>query len=175
METSRFVVDGGASASLSEHACVQQPDFLYLVGCVREGFVPGKLGEEAKPPFANCVAIDGLCGPTCGSGVFEPTYFTPGQPGYMDKEAMHCVDASEHLPAIPLAPFDAGSDKFSAANGYPRVAPAGGAAGRIRLDDVEDFELDALGLQPASYLFSVMYVMGTLSLFLMYVPSIGVR
>ena len=108
VETSRFIVEpadvgsgapppaanGSApylqAATVQEYACVQQPDFLYLVGCVLEGWIPGKVDEKVTPPFANCVAIDGICGATCGSGVFEPTYFDPSKPGYMKPDHMHC-------------------------------------------------------------------------------------
>ena len=41
------------------------------------------------------------------------------------------------------------------------------------MDDIESFEFAVLGLKTPSYLFCVMFVMGVLSLFLMYVPAIG--
>ena len=48
--------------------CVQQPDWAYVVGCVREGYDSGKFkAEYFAPPFSECVAIDTLCGPTCGA------------------------------------------------------------------------------------------------------------
>ena len=178
VETSRFRVTpakgGGHGKRIGQveaWACIEQPDFLYLIGCVTEGYSPGKkLGTQgAAPPFADCVSVAGICGATCDSGVYEPTYYDPTAPGYHKTHAMHCVDPLKTPgPQLPLGHFAPGDF-----DSYPRASPPFGLVGAVRLDDIEAVEEASLGMRPASYLFSVMYVMGVLSLFLMYVPAIG--
>ena len=60
-----------------------------------------ELGKCETTARSNCVAIAGICGSTCESGVYEPSYFTPGTPGYLDKaKSMHCVRADEPARAL---------------------------------------------------------------------------
>jgi hypothetical protein len=66
-------------STVHAHACIDQPDFIYLMGCVKEGFKRGKLESRVTPPFDDCVALAGICGATCGSGVLEPSYNDPSK------------------------------------------------------------------------------------------------
>ena len=166
---------------VSVKACVGNPGFTYLVGCVLEGFTPGHRGEAVYPPFSTCVAIDGVCGASCNAAVVEPTYNDPSLPSFHQKSAMHCV--KEGVAPIPTIPLNQGDTNMRGAQAIyhwrnlpsRRTPPEVNTQGVIRLDDIEAYDLFQVGLGFPSYLFGCMYVLGVLSLFLMYAPSIGQR
>lgn len=174
-------IDGQKISPVSVSACVGNPGFTYLVGCVLEGYNPGHLGSEVQPPFSSCVAIDGLCGASCGSAVWEPSFYDPMSEGFHQNSAKHCV-AMDDSP-MPTLPLNGGDKKLKGDAAirkwrhHPaaRTSPEVNTVGRVRLDDIEAWDLDNVGLGFPSYLFGCMYVLGVLSLFLMYVPSIGQR
>ncbi|KAL1504388.1 hypothetical protein AB1Y20_010794 [Prymnesium parvum] len=175
-----FTRNGKHVGSVAVSVCIQQPDWVYMVGCVREGYDTGQFqGKYLAPPFSSCVSIATLCGPTCGSAVTEPTYNDPARiDTYHVPSSRHCVAKSALAPQIPL--FGSGPthdwNTFNADEMFPdRPAPAAGEQGKIRMDDIELLGAGDLGLEPASYVFSVMYVMGVFSLFLMYAPGVGQR
>ena len=64
-------------------------DNVWAEGCVAH--IQGKLAGKVKPPFPNCAAVSGICGPTCGSGVYEPSFWDPSASGYHQLKNMHCV------------------------------------------------------------------------------------
>ena len=155
-QTSRFVIKTDPSgnqhwSTVKAKACIQIPSFIYLIGCVVEG---SSAPSVVAPPFHACVALDGVCGPACGSGVHEPSHNDASKPGYLHPSTMHCVKDDEHVPQIPLGDFKPGT--YSKPNGYQRVEPEPGTLGKVRLDDIEMVEHNLVHLRPASYLFSIM-------------------
>jgi hypothetical protein len=154
--------------SVETWACVGTPAYNYLVGCVHEGWPTTTVNDPASPPFQNCVALHGICGPTCGSAVAEPTFNDPSHDEtFHDEVSMHCVDPDDLHPTIPIAESlpnkeDRGLPGFQALELWKdlpetgRKAPKAHRQGVIRLDDIEAFEIEHIGLEPASYIFAIM-------------------
>ena len=150
------------------YACIGAPGFVYLLGCVKQGWSKSKLwNDDFQPDLADCIQINGVCGASCESKVEEPSFNDPDAWGFHRKSEMHCV-----VDGCAECSQPDGHD-YSRWNDVPRVAPARDEPGHVRIDDV--ISKGHVGLQAASYIFAVMYVMGISALFLMYVPGIGQR
>ena len=128
----------------------------------------------------------------------EPSFYDPAGATYHKDDKRHCVDKrtmypdangdiqSPHLPLFGVhddyGPHSGQWDAFSAKDTFPQRRPpplnertGQSEVGVIRLDDIELINSGDLLLEPASYIFSIMYVMGVFSLFLMYAPGVGQR
>ena len=80
--------------AIETYACIGTPGYVYLMGCVVEGYVKTHLwsADGNKPPFENCIQLQGLCGASCESGVLEPAYNDPDSwYTFHNKHYMHCV------------------------------------------------------------------------------------
>ena len=79
-DTGMFEYDpvGGNISEVHTYACVGSPGYVYMVGCLHEGFPSDDLFmKSVQPPFKDCVQIASICGATCGSGAIEPSFNDP--------------------------------------------------------------------------------------------------
>ena len=79
-DTGMFEFDpvSGNISEVHTYACVGDPGYVYMVGCLHEGFPSDDLfSKTVQPPFKGCVQIASICGATCGSGAIEPSFNNP--------------------------------------------------------------------------------------------------
>ena len=219
-DTGMFEYDpvGGNISEVHTYACVGSPGYVYMVGCLHEGFPSDDLFmKSVQPPFKDCVQIASICGATCGSGAIEPSFNDPDPTKaatFHQLKAMHCVQNEEYQPPHRnssqsktddfIDTCGRPGDTFSCpgkyhqcpsdGGGHPELAcgkklggwPRGpwqsnkagaewqqGVPGVVRLDDIENEFPE--GLDAPAYIFSVFYILGVISLFLMYAPGVGQR
>ena len=100
-DTGMFEYDpvGGNISEVHTYACVGSPGYVYMVGCLHEGFPSDDLFmKSVQPPFKDCVQIASICGATCGSGAIEPSFNDPDPTNagnFHQLKSMHCVQKEE--------------------------------------------------------------------------------